>query len=92
MAAPNFAPGESHLHSVSLILGRIINDAFGKNMTEVSWKKHSAELLAWYESLPDAVRPFSSTYGTVEVLPQIWFLQDYHGMFYCILYSQISLI
>lgn len=79
MVAPTFGPGQSHLHSVSLLLGRIINDAFSSGTIDESWNSHATRLLEWYNSLPNYLLPFSSSSWTGGVLPQVWFLQDYHG-------------
>lgn len=87
---PTFVDGQSHLHSISLILGRIINLAFSRQMTELSWQKLHGEAINWREGLPPHLLPFSTIAATGESFPRVRFLQDYHGTVYLGL-SQYSL-
>lgn len=83
-AAPSLANGhDQQLHSISLILGQIINKAFGNGISATDWQQLLGMVEVWLDELPLHVRPFSRgrsvTLSTVGELPSIWFLQDFHG-------------
>jgi hypothetical protein len=84
-AAPSLADDghDKQLHSVSLILGQIINKAFRSQISAVDWQKLVDMVHTWLGELPTHVQPFSRgrsvTLSTVGELPSFWFLQDFHG-------------
>ncbi|KAJ3494808.1 hypothetical protein NLG97_g3835 [Lecanicillium saksenae] len=77
--APTFRSGESHLHSISLILGDIINKICARQATEFEWRQCYNTLDQWLVSLPQRLFPFSTIHTATDVFPQIRFLQDYHA-------------
>ncbi|TFB00759.1 hypothetical protein CCMA1212_007427, partial [Trichoderma ghanense] len=86
-AAPSLANGhDQQLHSISLILGQIINKAFGNGFSATDWQQLVGMVEVWLDELPPHVRPFSRgrsvTLSTVGELPSFWFLQDFHARQY----------
>ncbi|OTA08673.1 hypothetical protein A9Z42_0003740 [Trichoderma parareesei] len=83
-AAPSLADdgNDQQLHSISLILGQIINKAFRGKISAVDWQKLVDMVHTWLRELPTHVQPFSRgrsvTLSTVGELPSFWFLQDFH--------------
>lgn len=83
-AAPRLTNGHDQLHSISLILGQIINKAFSYQISAIEWRQFVGMVHAWLDDIPQHVKPFSRgrsvTLSTVGELPSFWFLQDFHGM------------
>lgn len=83
-AAPRLTNGHDQLHSISLILGQIINKAFSYQISAIEWRQFVGMVHAWLDEIPQHVKPFSRgrsvTLSTVGELPSFWFLQDFHGM------------
>lgn len=83
-AAPRLTDGHDQLHSISLILGQIINKAFSYQISAIEWRQFVGMVHAWLDEIPQHVKPFSRgrsvTLSTVGELPSFWFLQDFHGM------------
>ncbi|PTB62607.1 hypothetical protein BBK36DRAFT_1162864 [Trichoderma citrinoviride] len=83
-AAPSLANGhDQQLHSISLILGQIINKAFRNGISATDWQQLVGMAHAWLDELPPHVKPYSRgrsvTLSTVGELPSFWFLQDFHA-------------
>ncbi|KAH8659964.1 hypothetical protein BX600DRAFT_52670 [Xylariales sp. PMI_506] len=84
-----FFPGSvwtegNHLNSVSIILGQIINAAFGNHLTDSLWVSLVDRSRSWFTSLPAHLQPYSTdeeAQAPTGSLPRIWFLQDFHGIF-----------
>ena len=71
---------QDYLNSISLILGRIVNMAFGRqNKTERdALVKY---LQQWRSFRPSRLEPFSRCeMGNSQNLPSLWFTQECHGM------------
>lgn len=72
---------QAHLNSITLVLGRAINAAFGSTMPEDEWHGLLEMLRRWSAAVPASIQPFSrasaSTYG--KSIPSIWMIQDCHG-------------
>ncbi|KAL7793688.1 hypothetical protein V8C37DRAFT_377893 [Trichoderma ceciliae] len=81
-AAPRLTGGQDQLHSISLILGQIINKAFSHQIL-AEWQQLVGMVQSWLDELPLQVKPFSKgrsvTPSTVDELPHLWFLQDFHA-------------
>ncbi|KAM6484635.1 hypothetical protein HDV62DRAFT_303678 [Trichoderma sp. SZMC 28011] len=82
-AAPRLTNGHDQLHSISLILGQIINKAFSYQISAIEWRQFVGMVHAWLDEIPQHVKPFSRgrsvTLSTVGELPSFWFLQDFHA-------------
>ncbi|RFU76585.1 phytanoyl- dioxygenase [Trichoderma arundinaceum] len=82
-AAPSLTHNQDQLHSMSLILGQIINTAFGYRVSEKEWHRLVSMVQTWLDELPQQFKPFSRgrsvTPSTVGELPCSWFLQDFHA-------------
>jgi hypothetical protein len=82
-AAPSLTSGQHQLHSISLILGQIINKAFSYQISGFEWQRLVFMVQTWLDELPLNVKPFSKsqsvTSSTAGELPYFWFLQDSHG-------------
>lgn len=77
---PTFSHGDNHLHSVSLILGRIVNAALGQQIEHSEWQSLFTQTTSWIENLPKPLLPFSDVRPKDEILPQVRFLVDFHGI------------
>ena len=66
---------DNPLHEMTLILGRLVNAAFG-NAPPSEFISLHAETEAWYHAREEIHLPFSRTLDT---FPRVWFLQDTHG-------------
>lgn len=84
-AAPSLTGDQDQLHSMTLILGQVINKAFGYQISEPEWERLVSMVQTWLDKLPSNVKPFSRsqsvTPSAVGELPCFWFLQDFHGEF-----------
>ncbi|KAM0259643.1 hypothetical protein ACHAQJ_003222 [Trichoderma viride] len=82
-AAPALTSGQHQLHSISLILGQIINKAFSYQISGLEWQRLVFMVQTWLDELPLNVKPFSRsrsvTSSTAGELPYFWFLQDFHA-------------
>ncbi|VUC37962.1 unnamed protein product [Clonostachys rosea] len=71
-----------YLNSISLILGKIINIAFQRPLTEEEWEAAFSMTHEWIKSRPDRLGPYSrrpAVVGTPNPLPPIYFLHESHG-------------
>lgn len=79
VAVPTLSAVRDPLHGISLILGTIINYTFGKTISKAEWIALAHALREWHDALPQDSKPFCRQTTSLDPLPQIWFLQDYHG-------------
>ncbi|TLD04779.1 uncharacterized protein PgNI_09148 [Pyricularia grisea] len=70
-----------YLNAVSLILGRIINECFGREtVAPDAWNFLFGLLRDWCSALPSRFAPFArEERGLGLALPAVWMLQDCHG-------------
>ncbi|CAG9944725.1 unnamed protein product [Clonostachys rosea f. rosea IK726] len=71
-----------YLNSISLILGKIINIAFQRPLTEEEWEAAFSMTREWIKARPDRLGPFSrrpAIVGTPNPLPSLYFLHESHG-------------
>ncbi|KAK7213752.1 hypothetical protein V2G26_020930 [Clonostachys chloroleuca] len=71
-----------YLNSISLILGKIINIAFQRPLTEEEWEAAFSMTHEWIKARPDRLGPFSrrpAIVGTPSPLPSLYFLHESHG-------------
>ncbi|KAI6366848.1 hypothetical protein MCOR25_005064 [Pyricularia grisea] len=70
-----------YLNAVSLILGRIINECFGREtVAPDAWSFLFGLLRDWCSALPSRIAPFArEERGLGLALPAIWMLQDCHA-------------
>lgn len=71
----------AYLNAVSLILGRIINDCFGREtVSPEAWDFLFRLLRDWCSALPGRFAPFArEERGLGLALPSVWMLHDCHG-------------
>lgn len=85
-SAPSLTGNQDQLHSITLILGQIINKAFSYQIPEPEWERLLSMVKTWLKNVPSNIKPFSRSQrvavSAVGELPHFWFLQDFHGMFY----------
>ncbi|EHK17213.1 uncharacterized protein TRIVIDRAFT_195192 [Trichoderma virens Gv29-8] len=62
-AAPRLTNSHDQLHSISLILGQIINKAFNYQISAIEWQQFAGMVHAWLSELPRHVKPFSRGSG-----------------------------
>jgi hypothetical protein len=74
---------QDYLNSITLVLGKIINRAFGHNSDEIQLDTAIESLKAWRNTCPDHMKLFSrvqSETNTSHLFPAVWFLQHCHGV------------
>lgn len=85
-SAPSLTGSQDQLHSMTLILGQVINKAFSYQISEPDWEVLLSMVKTWLKSAPSNIKPFSRSQrvavSAVGELPHFWFLQDFHGMFF----------
>lgn len=85
-SAPSLTGNQDQLHSITLILGQVINKAFSYQILEPDWEVLLSMVKTWLHNVPSNIKPFSRSQrvavSAVGELPHFWFLQDFHGMFY----------
>lgn len=85
-SAPSLTGNQDQLHSITLILGQIINKAFSYQMSEPDWEGLLSMVKTWLKTVPPNIKPFSRSQcvavSALGELPHFWFLQDFHGMSY----------
>lgn len=78
----NHHSAQDYLNSITLILGKIINTTFGRDLTGSEWIDDVEMLSQWRAACPETMQPFSreqSEPGAIHLFPAVWFLQPCHG-------------
>lgn len=73
---------EDYLNPITILLGRIINDAFSERPNSERLMSYSEELGAWFQKLPERLMPYamgSKTSNADLGLPTFWCLRPCHG-------------
>lgn len=77
----NVMSDQAYLNSMSLLLGKIINMAFGSPAIEYGWLDRLKSVQEWRTALPDTFEPFSraSDQSVPQALPTIRMLGHHHS-------------
>ncbi|EHK47661.1 hypothetical protein TRIATDRAFT_316693 [Trichoderma atroviride IMI 206040] len=82
-SAPSLTGNQDQLHSITLILGQVINKAFSYQVSEPDWERLLSMVKTWLKNVPSNIKPFSRSQrvavSAVGELPHFWFLQDFHA-------------
>ncbi|KAI8666222.1 hypothetical protein NCS57_00846400 [Fusarium keratoplasticum] len=78
----NHHSAQDYLNSITLILGKVINTTFGRNITGSEWFATVEMLSRWRAACPERTQHFSrekAQPGTINLFPAVWFLQPCHA-------------
>ncbi|KAM5386816.1 hypothetical protein ACJZ2D_000109 [Fusarium nematophilum] len=73
---------QDFLNSITLILGKIINMTFDREMADSEWTSAANMVKVWRSACPEHLRPFSrgrGQPGASHLFPAVWFLQPCHA-------------